>query len=147
MEIKRKNGDLITKDKDLNVKKLAEDNKADLSGADLSGANLSGANLSGAEIEFHVFPSIRTLSSIQLGTISETLAIELMRRDAWAHPHPERFQTWAEYGDCPYNGEEYFWHFDYKSAQKYWKPGNPEMRDSDLILAICKEKGWKIKGY
>ena len=110
-------------------------------------ANLRWANLSGAEIEFHVFPSIRTLSSIQLGTISETLAIELMRRDAWAHPHPERFQTWAEYGDCPYNGEEYFWHFDYKSAQKYWKPGNPEMRDSDLILEICKEKGWKIKGY
>ena len=155
--LKRRNGDVVEDDPQKTIRQLAEKNSADLSGAylrsadlrsaDLSGADLSGADLRSAKIEFYTFPSIRLLSSIHLGSLSETLALELMRRDAYAHPHPERFETWANGGNCPYQNEEYFWHFDYKNASKFWSPGNPQIKDSDLIVAICKEKGWKIKGY
>ena len=123
---------------------------ADLRGADLREANLRGANLHradlrGADIKFHKLPSIRLLSSVTLGELSSELTLELMRRDAWAHPHPERFDEWANGGECPYQNEERFWHFE--ESKELWKPGPPEMRDSDLILAICKEMGWKINGY
>uniref|UniRef100_A0A6M3JDQ4 Pentapeptide repeat-containing protein n=1 Tax=viral metagenome TaxID=1070528 RepID=A0A6M3JDQ4_9ZZZZ len=136
--------------------------RADLSGADLSGANLSGANLSGAnlyradlsganlyradlygaKIKFSKFPSIRMLSSINLGELSPALSCELMRRDAYAHPHPKRFSEWAKGGSCPYQNEERFWIFDLR--KKDWKPGKPEMTDVALIRAICAEKGWEI---
>lgn len=120
---------------------------ANLRGADLRGANLRGANLQGADLDFHQFPSIRLLSSIPLGILSDGLMIELMRRDAYAHPHPERFDEWAKGGQCPYQNEEYFWNFDYEAAKKLWKPGLPQMADRDLIIAICKEKKWGITNY
>jgi len=68
-----------------------------------------------------------------------------MRRDAYAHPQPTLFDEWVNGGSCPYQNEERFWHFEPK--KDLWKPGKPQMKDSDLILAICKEKGWKIRGY
>jgi hypothetical protein len=119
--------------------------RADLSGAYLSGANLYGANLYGAKIEFVNFPSIKMLSSFELNSLSDALTLELMRRDAWAHPKPESFDTWANGGQCPYQNEDRFWLFEIK--KELWKPGPPEMRDSDLILSICREKGWKVRGY
>jgi len=129
--------------------------RANLSGADLSGANLYGANLYGthlygtnlygANLEFSRFPSIRLISSIQLGLISNDLALELMRRDADGHPYPEKFDEWAKGGDCPYQNEDRFWLFNEK--REAWKPGKPQMSDKDLIIAICKEKEWKIKNY
>ena len=122
------------------LKTITEKARADLSGADLSEANLSGANL-----EFQQFPSIRLLSSIQLGILSGELTLELMRRDANAHPHPEKFGVWMKGGACPYQNEERFWFFSEK--RDLWKAGNPTMKDSELIIAICKEKGWKINGY
>ena len=119
---------------------------ADLRGADLSGVDLRGADLSGANLEFHKFPSIRLLSSMQLGKLSDKITLELMRRDAYAHPKPDLFEEWANgNGNCPYKNEERFWFF--KENKKLWKSGPPEMRDSDLILAICEEKNWKINGY
>jgi len=118
---------------------------ADLRGADLRGADLRDADLRGAKIEFYQLPSIRLLSSIFLGTLSDALTIELMRRDAWAHPFPERFDEWAKGGDCPYQNEERFWRF--QETRELWEPGPPEMKDSDLILAICKERGWAVRGY
>ena len=122
--------------------------RADLSGANLYGANLSGADLYGADlygakIKFSNFPTIRLLSSISLGSLSSSLSLELMRRDAYAHPYPERFDDWAKGGRCPYQKEERFWSFDLR--KKDWKPGNPEMTDVELILAICAEKGWEIE--
>ena len=148
MKIKRVNGITICEG-EKSIKALAEENGADLSGADLSGADLSGANLSGADLSganlsFHQFPSIRLLSSIPLGKISDILTLELMRRDAFGHPHPERFDAWAKGGDCPYKNEDRLWHF--RENRNLWKPGNPEMTDRDLVIAICKEKGWKIGG-
>ena len=137
------------------IKELAGKNRADLSGAnlyranlyraDLSEANLSGADLSGADLEFYQFPSIRLISSINLGSLSDGLTRELMRRDAYAHPKPEKFDEWANGGDCPYQNEERCWFFQEK--RNLWKRGNPTTKDSDLIFAICKEKGWGIKGY
>ena len=118
---------------------------ADLSGANLTDADLSGANLSGADLEFHQFPSIRLVSSIQLGELSDEITLELMRRDVYAHPKPELFNEWVKGGNCPYQNEERCWFFSEKRA--LWKTGDPTIRDSDLIIAICKEKGWKIKGY
>jgi len=123
----------------------ADLSEAYLSEADLSGANLSGANLDGANLEFFRFPSIRLISSIQLGLIPNDLALELMRRDVDGHPYPEKFDEWAKGGDCPYQNEERFWLFNEK--REAWKPGKPQMSDKDLIIAICKEKGWKIKNY
>ena len=133
---------------DLSWANLSE---ADLSWANLSRANLSRANLyradlyranlSGAKIEFNIFPSIRLLSSIPLNDLSDKLTLELMRRDAFAHPHPELFDEWAKGGKCPYQNEETFWQF--KVNKKLWKKGKPQMRDSDLIMEICKEKKWK----
>ena len=118
---------------------------ADLRGADLRSADLRDAVLCGATIEFHQFPSIRLLSSISLGNLSDKLTLELMRRDAFAHPKPEKFKEWAKGGECPYQNEERFWFFN--ENKKLWKAGKPKMKDSDLILAICAEENWKIKNY
>jgi hypothetical protein len=118
---------------------------ANLSGANLSGANLFGANLFGANLEFYLFPSIRLVSSIKLQNISDELQIELMRRDAMSHPHPEKFNSWANNGPCPYDDVERFWLFD--PNRKLWSPGLPAMTDCELILAICKSQGWKINNY
>jgi len=119
--------------------------KTNLSRANLSKANLSGADLSGANLEFYQFPSIRLLSSISLSILSNKLTLELMQRDAYAHPNPDSFELWAKGGKCPYQNEERFWFF--QENKELWKTGKPQMRDSDLIIAICKDKGWKIKGY
>ena len=118
---------------------------ANLGGADLRDANLGAANLRGAKIEFHQFPSIRLLSSIRLLNLSDELQLELMRRDAIAHPHPELFDKWAKNGQCPYENEERFWLFGPK--KELWKSGLPQMADRDLIIEICKSQGWKIRGY
>jgi len=65
-----------------------------------------------------------------------------MRRDAYAHPHPERFDVWANGGDCPYQNEDRFWLFELK--RELWRRGKPKMTDRDLIVAICKEKEWEL---
>lgn len=131
--------------KDANLKD-ANLEGANLKDANLERANLEGAYLKDAKIEFWQFPSIRLLSSINLGSLSDDLTIELFRRDMAAHPKPERFKAWAkDDGPCPYLNEECFWFFDLR--KECWKPGKPTMTDCELIFAICKEKGWKISGY
>ena len=82
---------------------------------------------------------------MSLYELSDGLTLELMRRDAYSHPYPDRFDAWAKGGKCPYQNEERFWHF--REKQELWKRGKPQMRDSDLIMAICKEKNWGIQGY
>ncbi len=119
--------------------------RADLSGANLGGANLSEADLRGAEIEFYLFPSIRLLSSIFLNNLPDELTTELMRRDAWGHPYPKQFNQWANGGECPYQHEERLWQF--REKRELWKSGPPKMSDRDLVVAICKSQGWKIRGH
>ena len=134
-----------------NIKTIIEINKADLREADLMGADLTGimAILNGklplATVYFHQFPSIRLLSSIVLHNLSDSLMLELMRRDAYAHPKPELFNEWIKIGKCPYKNEERFWLFEPK--REIWQPGLPQMADRDLIIEICKNQGWKIRGY
>ena len=123
----------------------ADLSRTNLSRADLRGAYLREADLRGANIEFYKFPSIRLISSIPLGNLSNKLTLELMRRDAYAHPKPEKFKEWAKGGECPYQNEERFWLFN--ENRDLWIAGEPQIKDSDLILEICKEKGWIISGY
>jgi len=145
-----RNADLRNADlRDTNLRdanlKNANLRDADLKNADLRNADLRSANLRNARIKFPKFPSIGTLSSIYLYELPDELTLELMRRDATAHPYPERFSEWAEGGRCPYQAEEYFWDFEQK--RHIWKEGKPKMKDVDLIFAICKAKGWQIRGY
>jgi len=118
---------------------------ADLRYADLSDADLRSADLRYANLEFSKFPSIRLLSSITLGQLPTDLTIELMRRGAYAHPHPECFDKWANGEACPYRNEERAWFFT--ESRELWKPGLPEMTDRELIVEICKAKNWGIEGY
>ncbi len=118
---------------------------ANLRDANLWDANLRNADLRDADLQFHFFPSIRTISSIRLHDLPDEIVVELMRRDAAGHPYPERFDEWAKGGECPYRKEERFWLFEEK--RELWKKGIPKMIDRDLIFAICKSQGWKIKGY
>jgi hypothetical protein len=81
-----------------------------------------------------------------LEELTDKLTIELMRRDAFGHPKPEKFDEWSKGGDCPYTtNEERLWSF--AENRELWKKGDPTMRDSDLIIAICREKGWGIENY
>ena len=128
--------------KDFIVKNKTDLHEADLHGADLRGADLREADLHWADLQFKNFPSISFLCSIHLRELSDTLSLELMRRDAYAHPNPERFDVWADGGNCPYEREDRFWMFNVKRS--VWKPGPPQMADRDLIVSICREKGWKI---
>ncbi len=125
----RRNGKIICEGEE-SIKILAQKNEADLSYADL---------------EFYQFPSIRLISSIRLNSLPDNLQLELMRRNALAHPHPEKFDEWAKGGGCLYDDVERFWLFEPK--RKLWSPGLPQMADRDLIIEICRSEGWKIKNY
>jgi uncharacterized protein YbdZ (MbtH family) len=125
---------------------------ADLRGADLRWADLSEADLSWAKIKFRNFPT-KTLLSMYFGELSEALTVELMCRDAWASPHPEAFIEWANGGEgCPLNAEngvERLWSFreNREWLKEHLDAGGelkPQMRDSDLIKAICEAKGWEL---
>lgn len=118
---------------------------ADLRNADLRNADLREANFQNAKIRFNKFPSLAFLSCINLGAVSDELALELMRWDANCHPDPEIFDVWKDGGQCPYQHEERFWLFQPERA--VWKPGKPTMTGYELIMAICKEKNWKIRGH
>jgi len=118
---------------------------ADLRYANLRYADLSYADLSYADFEFYKFPSIKLLASFSLQRLSDSLTLELMRRDAYGHPYPEKFDIWAKGGVCPYTDEDRMWFFTEK--KELWKPGIPTMSDRDLIVSICKEKGWKIRNF
>jgi hypothetical protein len=150
MQIKNRwDGKVIFEDDAKTLKETVENavkNGSNLSGSDLSGSNLSGANLIRAEnIEFYFLPSLGTLSKIFLNNLPDKLQLELMRRDAQAHPHPELFDEWVKTGNCPYQNEERFWLFEPKP--QLWKPGKPEISDFDLIIEISKSQGWKIRNY
>ncbi len=142
------------------IKQKSDLRRSDLRGSDLSGSNLRGSDLRGSnlswsdlrgsdlswsKIEFFNFPSIRTISAIRLHDLPDNLTIELMRRDALAHPHPELFDEWAKDGKCPYENVEAFWLFEPKKI--LWSPGLPTMADRDLILELCRFQGWYIRNY
>jgi len=143
---------------------------ADFQYADLQGANLQeailwwadliGANLRKAAITFPLFPT-KILQTIYLGTLSDVLTLELMIRDASFLPFEIKlkFVDWAlEGGGCPLkNDSERAWLFreNRDILANYLKKRNvqfestwePQIPGDQLIIEICKEKGWGIKGY
>uniref|UniRef100_A0A6M3L7U9 Pentapeptide repeat-containing protein n=1 Tax=viral metagenome TaxID=1070528 RepID=A0A6M3L7U9_9ZZZZ len=160
-----------------NIMELVVKNKANLVGANLVGANLVGANLEranlvganleganlewanlrwanlrlanlvGANLKFEAFPSLSFLSGTFLPVKDPALILELMRRDYAGHPHPEAFDEWKRTGACPYGNNSTMRAFKFQENIHLWKKGRPKMVDRDLVLAICKDCGWKIKDY
>jgi len=134
-------------------------NGANLNGASLNGASLNWASLNGAKIEFARFPAINELQSFSHGRLPDSLCLELMLRDAWASPKPELFIAWIEGGGCPLDSIGRAWlftesqevlkgHLDqFDTNEAKIDSLRPRMRDSDLVLALCKEKGWGINNY
>lgn len=119
---------------------------SDFTGAFIDNWNFFKVDLFGVQgLMFQSLPSISTLSRLTLHHLPDELTLELMRRDAQAHPNPEDFEVWANQGHCPYKQEERFWMFPF--SRSVWKPGKPEMSDVELIKSICKSQGWKVKGY
>jgi hypothetical protein len=80
----------------------------------------------------------------QLGKLPDNITLELMRRDAQFHPDPKKFDEWAKGGSCPYTDciTRQIHHFDI--SRELWKKGKPIMSDYKLLVAIAKEKNWKI---
>ena len=168
-EIRRwDNGELIhSLPKPATIKDVAEDAakkglsliRASLIRASLNGASLNWASLNGAKIEFARFPAINELQSFSHGRLPDSLCLELMLRDAWASPKPELFIAWIEGGGCPLDSIGRAWlftesqevlkgHLDqFDTNEAKIDSLRPRMRDSDLVLALCKEKGWGINNY
>jgi len=120
--------------------------RANLSGSDLSGSNLIRANLSHANLKnAHLDPSILS-SNLSYIDLPDNVTIELMRRDAWCHENPIKFDEWAKGGPCPYDGSKISRKHFFVEKRELWQPGPPQMRDYDLIMAISESAGWQIEG-
>ncbi|MEW5724408.1 MAG: pentapeptide repeat-containing protein [Thermodesulfobacteriota bacterium] len=135
---------------------------ADLRGTEFRGADLMGADLREAVIEFRSFPAF-TLPHFPLGDLPDDLCLELMLRDAHASPEPDLFALWAEGGRCPLETpkghleRKWLFHQRPELLQAYlqqvapdghigpevWRP---KMNEAELILALCRAKGWGIRG-
>jgi len=114
---------------------------ADLRNANLWNANLWNANLWNANLCDAVLPPPTILLLCNWGKVSDKLTSELMRYDATNHPHPHKFQEWADGGDCPYSsGFPRVAHF--QECRECWKPGKAKSA-RELVLMLFKEKGIK----
>ena len=85
-----------------------------------------------------------SILTARLDDVSDSITLELMRRDANFHPNPEKFDEWAAGGPCPYTKSlcQQAHHFTIKKS--LWVPGKPTMTDYELLMAIAAEKKWKI---
>ena len=120
---------------------------ANLTGANLTGAYLTGANLTGANFTKANFTrtnltgarlSISSiLHSIQWGTLSNELTLELMRRDALICGE-EKMIEWSSGGTCPFS-ENILRDFYFTEERKLYKPGLPRLNDLELFKTLCKE--------
>jgi len=114
---------------------------ADLWNADLRNANLWNADLWNTNLCDAVLPPPTILLLCNWGKVSDKLTSELMRYDATNHPHPHKFQEWADGGDCPYSsGFPRVAHF--QENKELWKPGKAKSA-RELVLMLFKEKGIK----
>ena len=66
-----------------------------------------------------------------------------MRRDALSFGKEDFFQEWVDGGSWPYSKQNRNWLFDPK--KKLWSPGKPMMSDQELIDAVVRCHGWRIK--
>jgi hypothetical protein len=126
---------------------------ANLHGADLSGANLSGtilscadlhyADLSGADLSDARFSYVLLMSSIQWGSVSNKLCLEMMRRDAEI-TGVEAMSNWAKGGSYPFTSTSETRAYHFYEDRSLWRKGKPQMTDRELWVALCKEKEIKI---
>jgi len=115
--------------------------EADLGEANLWGANLWGANLWEADFTNTILPAPTLLLLCNWGRVSDELTTELMRYDATNHPHPHKFQEWADGGGCPYNrGFPRVAHF--QECRECWKSGKAKSA-RELVLMLFKERDIK----
>ena len=115
----------------------------DLSGAKLLGANLYCAGLSNANLSGAKFSYVLLMSSIQWGSVSNKLCLEMMRRDALI-TGVEAMSNWAKGGSCPFTSTSETRAYHFYENQRLWRKGKPQMTDRELWVALCKEKNIKI---
>jgi hypothetical protein len=114
--------------------RLANRREANLRGAGLHGADLHGADLRGAKF------SIAQMFKIDMGYLSNTLTLELMRRDAQVCGI-DKMDAWARDGECPFNSGKTR-PFLFQERKRVWPVGEankPTMTDEDLWTAVTKE--------
>lgn len=136
--------------------------EADLRAADFLGIDLAGADLRAARVVFRSFP-VATLPLFPLGDLPDDLCLELILRDAWNSPGPESFCDWVQGGRCPLDAPgasvERRWMFNQRpeplrrhlrecrdrgiDGPDVWRP---RMSGAALILAVCRFKGWGVRG-
>jgi len=115
--------------------------RANLREANLGEADLWGANLGGADFTNTILPPPTLLLLCNWGRVSDELTTELMRYDATNHPHPHKFQEWADGGGCPYNrGFPRVAHF--QECRECWKSGKAKSA-RELVLMLFKERDIK----
>jgi hypothetical protein len=117
--------------------------RANLWGADLRGANLPGANLRGANLQRANLPAPTMLLLAYWGEVSKELTTELMRYDAFNHPEPQKFQQWADGGDCPYTNVRWQRAANFHEERELWIPGAAKSA-LELVKALFVEKEVKF---
>ena len=122
----------------------------------ITACNFRNTYLDAPGFTFFSFPDMATMMGMIYHNLPEALTLELMLRDAYASPYPERFVRWAaNLIDCPLLGKDYHiersWYF--KESRdvllKHLKKGKgliPQMTVSERILALCRHMGWSIRG-
>ena len=106
--------------------------EADLTRANFTKANFTRTNLTGARLSISSI-----LHSIQWGTLSNELTLELMRRDALICGE-EKMIEWSSGGTCPFS-KNILRDFYFTEERKLYKPGLPRLNDLELFKTLCKE--------
>jgi hypothetical protein len=115
---------------------------ANLQWADLQWVNLQEANLQEANLQKVQLPSPTMVLLASWGEVSNELTKRLMAFDAACHPEPERFNIWAETGECPYKNCHVPRVANFVERAHLWHPNLLTLRESpyNLMMAILKEK-------
>lgn len=129
----------------------------EFSGTEIYSTSFYRTVLKGCNLQFPSFPSLDTMVGFDYEALPNQLVLELMLRDAHAHPQPDRFKSWAYCSSsCPLTTPQYrvsrTWHFqeDPRVLEEHLEQGGnliPQMTDAELIIALCKAMGWTIRGY
>ena len=117
---------------------------ANLRFANLRYANLSFANLDCAKYSKYTrFPAPTMMLLANWGEVSDDLCRDLMRFDAANHPEPQKFNDWANNGECPYANVAYGRAATFNQNKDLWAPSLldlPPSRPIELVERLLKEK-------
>lgn len=118
----------------------ADLSEASLREVDLQYANLCKADLTRADLSGSKYGILDLLRAYW--NPDDHVVIELMRWDAWLHPHPERFEEWAKGGDCPCYVYARAFHF--REMRDLFQPGPPQMSPVELLTILCRQHNIKV---